>query len=132
MPPDIVGTDLWAQTLEKLKLKMSPPTFDTWIAKTVVESFDADCLMIQTPHPFAQKWLTRYYLPTILQAVQDVAGRPIDVKLVNSIINQDPTTEFDDAILLSHRPNQLIILKMSSLQCNCGNHHQLRNFVDRN
>lgn len=100
MPPDIVGTDLWAQTLEKLKLKMSPPTFDTWIAKTVVESFDADCLMIRTPHPFAQKWLTRYYLPTILQSVQDVAGRPIDVKLVNSVTNQDPTTEFDDATLL--------------------------------
>ena len=100
MPPDIVGTDLWAQTLEKLKLKMSPPTFDTWIAKTVVESFDADCLMIRTPHPFAQKWLTRYYLPTILQSLQDVAGRPIDVKLVNSVTNQDPTTEFDDATLL--------------------------------
>ena len=99
MPPDITGTDLWAQTLEKLKLKMSPPTFDTWIAKTVVESFDADCLMIRTPHPFAQKWLTRYYLPTILQAIQDVAGRPIDIKLVNSVINQDPTTEFDDATL---------------------------------
>ena len=100
MPPDIVGTDLWAQTLEKLKLKMSPPTFDTWIAKTVVESFDADCLMIRTPHPFAQKWLTRYYLPTILQSLQDVAGRPIDVKLVNSVTSQDPTVEFDDATLV--------------------------------
>ncbi len=100
MPPDSVGTDLWAQTLERLKLKMSPPTFDTWIAKTVVERFEADSLTIQTPHPFAQKWLTRYYLPTILQAVQDVAGRPIEVKLVNSVTTQDPTTEFDDATLL--------------------------------
>ena len=114
MPPDIAGTDLWAQTLEKLKLKMSPPTFDTWIAKTVVESFDADCLMIRTPHPFAQKWLTRYYLPTILQAIQDVAGRPIDIKLVNSVINQDPTTEFDDATL--SKPSSKIIDNTKSVK----------------
>lgn len=98
MPSDNTGIELWAQTLEKLKLKMSPPTFETWIAKTVVESFEGDCLMIQTPHPFAQKWLTRYYLPTILQSVQDVAGRPIVVELVNAA-TQDPTTEFDDASL---------------------------------
>jgi chromosomal replication initiator protein len=96
MPPDITGTELWAQTLEKLKVKMSPPTFETWIAKTVVESFEKDCLMIRTPHPFAQKWLTRYYLPTILQSVQDVAGRPIAVNLVNAA-NQDPATEFSDS-----------------------------------
>lgn len=100
MPPDMNGTELWEQALEKLKLKMSPPTFETWIAKTTVESFEADCLMIRTPHPFAQKWLTRYYLPTILQSVQDVAGRPIEVQLVNAA-NQDPTTEFDDASLPS-------------------------------
>jgi chromosomal replication initiator protein len=110
MPPDNTGTALWAQTLEKLKLKMSPPTFETWIAKTVVESFEADCLMIRTPHPFAQKWLTRYYLPTILQSVQDVAGRPIEVQLVNAS-NQDPTIEFDDASLPSSKSNTPLPVK---------------------
>jgi chromosomal replication initiator protein len=110
MPPDNTGIALWAQTLEKLKLKMSPPTFETWIAKTVVESFEADCLMIRTPHPFAQKWLTRYYLPTILQSVQDVAGRPIEVQLVNAS-NQDPTIEFDDASLPSSKSNTPLPVK---------------------
>jgi chromosomal replication initiator protein len=110
MPPDNTGIALWAQTLEKLKLKMSPPTFETWIAKTVVESFEADCLMIRTPHPFAQKWLTRYYLPTILQSVQDVAGRPIEVQLVNAT-NQDPTTEFDDASLSSSKSSPTLPVK---------------------
>ncbi len=110
MPSDNTGIELWAQTLEKLKLKMSPPTFETWIAKTVVESFEADCLMIRTPHPFAQKWLTRYYLPTILQSVQDVAGRPIVVQLVNAA-NQDPTTEFDDASLPSSKSSTPLPVK---------------------
>ncbi len=104
MASDNTGIELWAQTLEKLKLKMSPPTFETWIAKTVVESFEDDCLMIRTPHPFAQKWLTRYYLPTILQSVQDVAGRSIIVQLVNAA-NQDPAIEFDDASLSSSKSN---------------------------
>jgi chromosomal replication initiator protein len=110
MPPDNTGIELWAQTLEKLKLKMSPPTFETWIAKTVVESFEKDCLMIRTPHPFAQKWLTRYYLPTILQSVQDVAGRPIEVQLVNAT-NQDPTTEFNDASLSSAKSSSPLPVK---------------------
>jgi chromosomal replication initiator protein len=110
MTAELNGTELWEQALEKLKLKMSPPTFETWIAKTIVESFEADCLMIQTPHPFAQKWLTRYYLPTILQSVQDVAGRPIDVQLVNAS-NQDPATEFDDSKLLSSKPGEVLSAK---------------------
>jgi chromosomal replication initiator protein len=110
MTAELNGTELWEQALEKLKLKMSPPTFETWIAKTIVESFEADCLMIRTPHPFAQKWLTRYYLPTILQSVQDVAGRPIDVQLVNAS-NQDPATEFDDSKLLSSKPSEVLSVK---------------------
>lgn len=82
-PDNITGSNLWLQVLEQLKLKMSPPTFETWVAKTIVETFEADCLTIRTPHPFAQKWLTRYYLPTILQVVREVAGRPIEIHLVS-------------------------------------------------
>ncbi len=83
-PDDTTGSNLWLQVLEQLKLKMSPPTFETWVAKTTVDSFETDCLTICTPHPFAQKWLTRYYLPTILQVVREVAGRPIEIKLVST------------------------------------------------
>jgi chromosomal replication initiator protein len=83
-PDDTTGSNLWLQVLEQLKLKMSPPTFETWVAKTTVDAFETDCLTIRTPHPFAQKWLTRYYLPTILQVVREVAGRPIEIKLVSA------------------------------------------------
>ena len=83
IPDDTTGSNLWLQVLEQLKLKMSPPTFETWVAKTIVETFESDCLTIRTPHPFAQKWLTRYYLPTILQVVREVAGRPIEIHLVS-------------------------------------------------
>ncbi|MEB3294402.1 MAG: chromosomal replication initiator protein DnaA [Synechococcales bacterium] len=87
------GETLWEQVLEYLRLKMSPPTFETWVAKTVVESFEADRLTIRTPHPFAKKWLLRYYMPTIVQVVQEVAGRAIEVQLVNPPGSEDVAEE---------------------------------------
>ncbi len=92
---DNTGSNLWLQVLEQLKLKMSPPTFETWVAKTTVEAFEADCLTIRTPHPFAQKWLMRYYLPTILQVVREVAGRPIEIQLVSAGGMNEPLTDPD-------------------------------------
>jgi chromosomal replication initiator protein len=92
---DTTGSNLWLQVLEQLKLKMSPPTFETWVAKTTVEAFEADCLTIRTPHPFAQKWLMRYYLPTILQVVREVAGRPIEIQLVSAGGMNEPLTDPD-------------------------------------
>jgi chromosomal replication initiator protein len=87
------GETLWEQVLEYLRLKMSPPTFDTWVAKTVVESFEGDRLTIQTPHPFAKKWLLRYYMPTIVQVVHEVAGRSIEVHLINPPGSEDVAEE---------------------------------------
>ena len=97
---DNLGSTLWSEALEQLKLKMSPPTFETWIAKTVVESYTEGCLVIRTPHPFAQKWLTRYYLPTILQVVREIAGPAIEIQLVSS-------ADSSEAIALVELPSKI-------------------------
>lgn len=83
MTVEAAAESLWSQVLEHLRFKMNPTTFDTWVGRTIVESFDGDCLTIQTRHPFARRWLMRYYMPTILQVVQDVAGRPIEVQFTS-------------------------------------------------
>ncbi|MBD2327137.1 chromosomal replication initiator protein DnaA [Alkalinema sp. FACHB-956] len=83
MAVDSNADSLWAQVLEHLRFKMNPTTFDTWVGKTVAESLENDCLTIQTRHPFARRWLMRYYMATILQVVQEVAGRPIEVQFTS-------------------------------------------------
>ncbi|MBD2680183.1 MULTISPECIES: chromosomal replication initiator protein DnaA [Nostoc] len=71
--------DLWTQVLERLKLELSRPTFETWIKTASAERLENNCLVIRTPNPFARNWLQKYYVNTIAHVVQDILGHPVEI-----------------------------------------------------
>ncbi len=75
IPPD----NLWTLVLERLQLELSRPTFETWIKTASAERLENNCLVIRTPNPFARNWLQKYYIQTIANVVQDIAGHPIEI-----------------------------------------------------
>lgn len=75
IPPD----NLWNLVLERLQLELSRPTFETWIKTASAERLENNCLVIRTPNPFARNWLQKYYIQTIANVVQDIAGHPIEI-----------------------------------------------------
>jgi len=77
----IVLGDLWAEVLDRLQVQLSRPTFEAWIKTAIVEEVDESRIVIQTPNPFARKWLHRHYLKTITSVVHEVFGRPVDVQI---------------------------------------------------
>ena len=71
---------LWDQVLERLQTQLSRPTFETWIKTATVEERQGNCLQIQTPNPFARKWLEKYYAQAIATALEDVVGEPMQLE----------------------------------------------------
>ena len=72
---------LWNQVLERLQLQLSRPTFETWIQTARAEELRDNCLVIRTPNAFVFNHLQKYYLRTIADVVQEIVGKPIEIKL---------------------------------------------------
>lgn len=73
---------LWNEVLERLKLQLSRPTFETWIKTASALELTDNCLVIQTPNPFARNWLQKYYIKTITEVVQAILGKSIEIQLI--------------------------------------------------
>lgn len=75
---------LWEKVLEILQVKLSRPTFETWIKTASPEQLENDCLIIRTPNPFARNWLQKYYLKTIADAAGEILGRRVEIYLTTA------------------------------------------------
>jgi chromosomal replication initiator protein len=70
---------LWNHVLERLKLELAPPTFETWIKTAYAQQLENNCLVIYAPNPFARNWLQKYYIHTIANVVEDIVGYPVEI-----------------------------------------------------
>lgn len=78
---EIAIDTLWSQVLDRLQMRLSRPTFEAWIKTATPEAIDDDTILLKTPHPFAKNWLHKYYMPTIIEVVNDVFGRNITIQV---------------------------------------------------
>lgn len=85
---------LWNQTLERLQIQLTRPTFETWIEPASAVRLEDNCLVICTPNPFARNWLQKYYLKTIADVVQEILGKPVEIKI--AVASEDSRRGFDD------------------------------------
>ncbi len=100
--PDKPLEDLWNQILEQLQLKLSRPTFETWIKSATVETYENGCLTLLTPNPFARNWIQKYYIKTIADVAQDILGEPIEIHINaanNNTSLDNPEALWSEAVL---------------------------------
>ncbi|MEM9908587.1 MAG: chromosomal replication initiator protein DnaA [Cyanobacteria bacterium P01_D01_bin.44] len=72
---------LWNQVLDRLKIQLSGPTFETWIKPARLQELTETSLTISTPNPFARNWLQKHYISTISDITHDILGHPVAVKV---------------------------------------------------
>ncbi|BAZ07310.1 chromosomal replication initiator protein DnaA [Calothrix sp. NIES-3974] len=85
--------NLWNQVLERLKVELSRPTFETWIRPTKAERLEDNCLVISTPNPFARNWLQKYYIHTIASVVREITGQSVQIYIVINDNDNEVKTE---------------------------------------
>ncbi|MGC9505108.1 chromosomal replication initiator protein DnaA [Baaleninema sp.] len=72
---------LWNRVLERLKVQLTQPTFETWIETARVETLENKRLVLRAPNPFARNWLQKYYLSTIADVVEEILGDRVEIHL---------------------------------------------------
>lgn len=78
---EVVLETFWTEVLEQLQLKLSRPTFETWIKSATAEQLDENTLVICTPNPFARNWLQKHYLKIIHEVVEELLGHPVEIQI---------------------------------------------------
>ncbi|RED40843.1 chromosomal replication initiator protein DnaA [Paenibacillus sp. VMFN-D1] len=77
--------ELWHQVLSMIQMKISKPSYDTWLKSTKAVSLQDNVLTISTPNTFTQEWLENRYTKLILSAVREY----MDAQPELHIITQD-------------------------------------------
>jgi chromosomal replication initiator protein len=103
MPALTIDT-LWSAALERMKLQLSRPTFETWIQSAVPEQLENNCLTLRTPNPFSKNWIQKYYVNTIVSALEEVAGYPIEIQL---IVEHDEQSETEKRLVTKEKRQAL-------------------------
>ncbi|WP_114353921.1 chromosomal replication initiator protein DnaA [Saliterribacillus persicus] len=74
--------ELWSNTLEAIKEKVSKPSYDTWLKNTSVDQLQDDTLIISAPNEFTRDWLESRYTDLISEALYDLTGATLKTKFV--------------------------------------------------
>ncbi|WP_107666272.1 chromosomal replication initiator protein DnaA [Cyanothece sp. BG0011] len=75
---------VWNQVLDRLKLRLNPTAYETWIASATVENWQDNCLVIQVENAFILNHLQKTYYALIVEEVETIVGYPISVKLITT------------------------------------------------
>ncbi len=108
---DISPQQLWYQILERLKLQLTRPTFETWIESASLQKWEDNHLVIQAANPFILNHLQKNYLKTIAEVVQDILGYPVDIQLTTpdgnnlTIFDEDYNFNQDSAVIAATKVN---------------------------
>ncbi|WP_079529047.1 chromosomal replication initiator protein DnaA [Halobacillus hunanensis] len=74
--------ELWDNTLEKMKEKISKPSFETWLKATKADSLKENTLIIVAPNEFARDWLENQYEGLITETLHEVTGAELITKFI--------------------------------------------------
>jgi len=70
---------VWAQAQEKLKERLGPQTFDTWLRPVKALSIGNDAITLKVPNQFFIEWLEGHYLPVISEVLTQVSNQALKV-----------------------------------------------------
>ena len=76
---DTTARDTWQATLGLLEVELPRNTFDTWLKQTEGVAFNGPDLLVKVPSVFTINWLEQRMYQTILRALRQSSGQPLDV-----------------------------------------------------
>jgi chromosomal replication initiator protein len=79
---------LWNQVLERIKKKISKPSFETWMKATKAHALKGDTLTVIAPNEFNRDWLEDRYADLIADLLFELTGEELEAKFITPP-NQD-------------------------------------------
>lgn len=69
--------DIWQAVLAEFELKITVPTFNTWLKNTALMSYENGEAVICIPSAFHKSYIEKKYHPDIIKSIERVTGKPI-------------------------------------------------------
>ncbi len=73
---------IWGQALKIIKKQLNTPTFKAWFENTRPTQIDGDTLFISASSSFAKEWLESRYSSLITDALFQVLGEEVQIKVM--------------------------------------------------
>ncbi|MEM8777419.1 MAG: chromosomal replication initiator protein DnaA [Cyanobacteria bacterium P01_G01_bin.49] len=96
---------VWNQVVDRLKIRLTPTAFDTWIASATVEGWQDNCLIIRVENPFVLNHLKKTYQPIIAEEAAEVMGYFVEIQLTTSQPKNVAIVKGKDAAQLFYQSN---------------------------
>src|SRR5690625_2842640 len=74
--------ELWDEILDKMKEKISKPSFETWLKHTEARDLKEDTFYVSVPNEFTKNWLDQRYTQVISALLYEVTGVNLQVKFI--------------------------------------------------
>lgn len=74
--------ELWNDILNKMKEKISKPSFETWLKHTEARDLQDDMFFVSVPNEFTKNWLDQRYTQVISSLLYEVTGAKLQVKFI--------------------------------------------------
>ncbi len=74
--------ELWNEILNKMKEKISKPSFETWLKHTEARDLQDDTFFVSVPNEFTKNWLDQRYTQVISSLLHEVTGAKLQVKFI--------------------------------------------------
>jgi len=87
--------ELWEKILKKLAEVLGIPAYESWIKPVKLESMDENTLILSTTSKTGRDLIVKNYLEQINQALVDVTGRSLKVKIKIAIPDNITQTKLD-------------------------------------
>lgn len=99
---------LWAETVERLQMELSTPSFETWVRLVEPISLDDNLLTLAVPTDFTRHLIATRYQGVLRDVLRQVADRSLDLKLIVEE-RRDPSASriMDTSPEAAHAPEPL-------------------------
>jgi len=74
--------EIWQTALGELQLQLTGATFDTWLGRTHLVTFEDETFVVGVHNAYAQDWLENRLQTMVVRTLSHVCERPVKVKFV--------------------------------------------------
>src|SRR2546426_1164144 len=79
-----MGSELWSEVLDRIRHKVNPQSYSTWLRPTRLVAREAGTLSVGVPNRMFAEWLKNNYLGLIAETVREVDGRGWEIVFTSS------------------------------------------------
>jgi hypothetical protein len=102
---------IWQAALGEMQLQLTTATYNTWLARARLMSFDGGMFTIGVHNKFAQEWLENRLDGMVKRALRSICGTTVDVKFVvlNGAVHESPqhVTDITETEAMDAEPDEV-------------------------